>query len=172
MWLLKVERPKKKEMNILFSCLDDRRNLNIEIANTSGEREIDVHPEVTFIATANVGAEYSGTNSLDRALVNRFFPVELGCIPSKEEVTVLQARTGIDKDQAELIVKITNNIRSLCTKQEISVSLSIRETLMVAQLISDGWPLGRAMEVIYLPLYEGTKNEGERATVYKTISSY
>lgn len=159
-------------MNILFSCLDDRRNLNIEIANTSGEREIDVNPEVTFIATANIGAEYSGTNSLDRALVNRFFPVELGCIPSKEEVTVLQARTGIDKDKAELIVKITNNIRSLCTKQEISVSLSIRETLMVAQLISDGWSLGRAMEVIYLPLYEGTKNEGERATVYKTISSY
>lgn len=159
-------------MNILFSCLDDRRNLNIEIANTSGEREIDVNPEVTFIATANIGAEYSGTNSLDRALVNRFFPVELGCIPSKEEVAVLQARTGIDKDKAELIVRITNNIRSLCTKQEISVSLSIRETLMVAQLISDGWALGRAMEVIYLPLYEGTKNEGERATVYKTISSY
>ena len=159
-------------MNILFSCLDDRRNLNIEIACGSGEREIDVHPEVTFIATANVGSEYSGANTMDRALVNRFFLLELGCIPAKEEISVLAARTGIPQDTATLIVKIANNIRSLCSKQEISVSLSIRETLMVAKLASDGWPLAKAMEMIYLPLYEGSKNEGERSTVYKTISSY
>ena len=159
-------------MNILFSCLDDRRNLNIEIACGSGEREIDVHPEVTFIATANVGSEYSGANTMDRALVNRFFLLELGCIPAKEEISVLGARTGIPQDTATLIVKIANNIRSLCSKQEISVSLSIRETLMVAKLASDGWPLAKAMEMIYLPLYEGSKNEGERSTVFKTISSY
>lgn len=159
-------------MNILFSCLDDRRNLNIEIACGSGEREIDVHPEVTFIATANVGSEYSGANTMDRALVNRFFLLELGCIPAKEESGVLVARTGITPETANLIVKIANNIRSLCAKQEISVSLSIRETLMVAKLASDGWPLAKAMEMIYLPLYEGSKNDGERSTVYKTISSY
>jgi len=159
-------------MNILFSCLDDRRNLNIEIACGSGEREIDVHPEVTFIATANVGSEYSGANTMDRALVNRFFLLELGCIPAKEEISVLSSRTGISQDTATLIVKIANNIRSLCSKQEISVSLSIRETLMVAKLASDGWPLAKAMEMIYLPLYEGSKSDGERSTVYKTISSY
>ena len=159
-------------MNILFSCLDDRRNLNIEIACGSGEREIDVHPEVTFIATANVGSEYSGANTMDRALVNRFFLLELGCIPAKEEISVLGARTGIPQDTATLIVKIANNIRSLCSKQEISVSLSIRETLMDAKFASDGWPLAKAMEMIYLPLYEGSKNEGERSTVFKTISSY
>jgi MoxR-like ATPase len=159
-------------MNVLFSCLDDRRNLNIEIALGKGEREISVNPEVTFIATANVGVEYSGTNSMDRALVNRFFPLELGCIPAKEEMDVLMNRTGIGKDSAELIVKIANNIRSLCSKQEIGVSLSIRETLMVAGLVSDGWTLADAMEMIYLPLYEGTKADGERSVVYKTISSY
>jgi MoxR-like ATPase len=159
-------------MNILFSCLDDRRNLNIEIACGSGEREIQVHPEVTFMATANVGAEYSGTNSMDRALVNRFFPLELGGIPPKEEEIVLMTRTGIDKKNSELIVKVANNIRSLNKKQEISVSLSIRETLMVSRLVHDGWSLAEAMEMTYLPLYEGTKQEGERSTVYKTISSY
>ena len=167
-----LSRAPLSAMNVLFSCLDDRRNLNIEIALGKGEREIDVNPEVTFIATANVGVEYSGTNSMDRALVNRFFPLELGCIPAKEEVDVLVNRTGVQKDSAELIVKIANNIRSLCSKQEIAVSLSIRETLMVAGLVSDGWTLADAMEMIYLPLYEGTKTEGERSVVYKTISSY
>lgn len=167
-----LSRAPLSTMNILFSCLDDRRNLNIEIACGTGEREIKVHPEVTFMATANVGAEYSGTTSMDRALVNRFFPLELGGIPTEEEETVLMTRTGVDKRIAKLIVKVANNIRSLCAKQEISVSLSIRETLMVSRLVHDGWSLAEAMEMTYLPLYEGSKQEGERSTVYKTISSY
>ena len=167
-----LSRAPLSAMNVLFSCLDDRRNLNIEIAMGKGEREISINPEVTFIATANVGAEYSGTNSMDRALVNRFFPLELGCIPKSEEVSVLVKRTGVDKSTADIIVKIADNIRSLCNKQEVSVSLSIRETLMVAGLVADGWAIGKAMEMIYLPLYEGTKSDGERSIIYKTISSY
>ena len=159
-------------MNILFPCLDDRRSLSIEIACGKGVREIKVHPDVTFIATANIGAEYTGTNSMDRALTNRFFPLELGVIPGQEEEKVLIKRTGIKIETSNLIVKIANNIRSLASKSEVSTSLSIRETLMVANLVSDGWDLGKAMEMIYLPLYEGSKVEGERSTVYKTISSY
>ena len=158
--------------NVLFPCLDDRRKLSIEIACGKGIREISVNPEVTFIATANIGSEYSGTNIMDRALVNRFFPLELGCIPTKEEEQVLIKRTGVDPKSSELIVKIANNIRSLSQKEEISNSLSIRETLMVANLVSDGWDLGKAMEMVYLPLFEGAKTEGERGTVYKTISTY
>lgn len=158
--------------NVLFPCLDDRRELSIEVAGSKGVRKIKVHPEVTFIATANVGAEYTGTNSMDRALVNRFFPLELGHIPSVEEKNVLCKRTGVDVKNSELIVKIANNIRSLATKQEVSISLSIRETLMVADLIKDGWDLGVAMEQVFIPLYEGSKTDGERSIIYKTISSY
>lgn len=158
--------------NVLFPCLDDRRTLSIEVAGGKDIRDIKIHPEVTFIATANVGSEYSGTNQMDRALVNRFFPLELGCIPSTEEEDVLVTRTGIEPGNSKLIVKIANNIRSLYNKSEISSSLSIRETLMVANLVVDGWDLGKAMEMIYLPLYEGTTSEGERSTIYKTISSY
>ena len=159
--------------NVILSCLDQRRTLYVEVAGSKDLREIKVHPEVTFIATANVGSEYTGANSaMDRALLNRFFPLELGNIPGIEESKVLIKRTGIDKKDSDLIVKVANNIRSLYNKQEISLSLSIRETLMVADLVHDGWTLGNAMEMIYLPLYEGTKAEGERSTIYKTISSY
>jgi nitric oxide reductase NorQ protein len=159
--------------NVLLSCLDQRRTLYIEVAGSKDVREIKVHPDVTFIATANVGSEYTGANSsMDRALLSRFFPVELGNIPSNDESDVLMYRTKIEKKDSDLIVKVANNIRSLYNKQEISLSLSIRETLMVAELVSDGWTLGNAMEMIYLPLYEGTKTDGERSTIYKTISSY
>ena len=167
-----LSRAPQSAMNILFPCLDDRRSLNIEMACGKGVREIKIHPDVTFMATANVGAEYSGTNSMDRALVNRFFTLELGFIPPEEECKVLRKRSGVNEKDAKLIVKIANNIRSLATKQEVSVSPSIRETLMVSDLVSDGWALGRAMQMVYLPLYEGSVSEGERSTVFKTISSY
>lgn len=167
-----LSRAPQSAMNILFPCLDDRRSLSIEIACGKGVREIKIHPEVTFIATANVGAEYSGTNSMDRALVNRFFTLELGYIPAKEESAVLSKRTGITKEASDMIVKVAGNIRNLASKQEVSSSPSIRETLMVAELVADGWTLGQAMQMVYLPLYEGTKSEGERGTIYKTLSSY
>ena len=109
---------------------------------------------------------------MDRALIDRFFPIELDQIPSKEEAAVLVKRTGIGQDNADLIVKIANNVRDLSRKQEISTSLSIRETLMVSFLFSDGFDLGKAMSMVYLPLYEGTKTEGERSTVNKIILSY
>lgn len=158
--------------NVLFPCLDDRRKLSIEVASSSESREILVHPEVCFIATANIGSEYTGTNVIDRALLNRFMPLELSYIPEKEESKVLVTRCGIDQATADLIVKISNNIRNLAKQQKISVSLSVRETLMVAELVRDGWTLGNAMERIYLPLYEGTNTEGERNVVFKTITSY
>ena len=167
-----LSRAPQSAMNILFPCLDDRRSLSIEIACGKGIREIKIHPEVTFIATANVGAEYSGTNSMDRALVNRFFTLELGYIPAKEESAVLSKRTGITKADSDMIVKVAGNIRNLASKQEVSSSPSIRETLMVAELVADGWSLGQAMQMVYLPLYEGTRSEGERGTIYKTLSSY
>lgn len=167
-----INRSSMGSNNILFPCLDDRRSLSIEIASGDTVREIKVHPEVTFIATANIGAEYTGTMSMDRALINRFFPIELGTIPSNEEEAVLFKRTGISPEKAEKLVKITNNIRSMASKSELSTSVSIRETLMVASLISDGWSLKSAMELIYLPLFEGDKVIGERSTVLKLISSY
>ena len=158
--------------NILFPCLDERRTLSIEVSGSDKAREVKVANGVIFIATCNVGNEYSGTNQLDKALVNRFFPLELGQIPSSEESTVLVKRTGVAKDKADLIVKISNNIRSLFNKQEVSSSVSVRETIMTANLVADGWDLGQALELSILPLFEGTKSEGERSIIYKTISSY
>ena len=60
----------------------------------------------------------------------------------------------------------------MAEKSELSTSVSIRETLMVSSLVSDGWSLGDALGLIYLPLFDGNKSEGERSTVYKLILSY
>lgn len=153
--------------NILFPCLDSRRCLPVEIAAGKDIRSIKVHPQCTFIATANVGAEYTGTMSLDRALVGRFFPLELDYMPVGEEAIVLTKRCSIPKVDAANIVAVAATIRSLFSKQELSCSVSTRETLMAAQLVADGWTALEAMEMTFLPLFEGTRKDGERAVVSK-----
>lgn len=157
--------------NILFPCLDSRRKLPIEIAGGEDLREIEVHPECCFIATANVGVEYTGTMSMDRALVGRFFPIELSYMPPEQENKVLVKRCGISISDATNIVKVANSLRNMYNKQEISSSISTRETLMVGDLVADGWDLVRAMELVLLPLFEGTRSDGERGIVCRVISS-
>lgn len=155
--------------NILFPCLDSRRTLPVEIAGGEDLRSIKVHKECCFIATANVGAEYTGTMSMDRALVGRFFPLELDYMPKDKEEFVLVKRCGVPLPAAKHIVSVANNIRSLYRKQELSCSISTRETLMAAELVADGWTPLRAMELVFLPLFEGTKIEGERGIIAKSL---
>lgn len=153
--------------NILFPCLDSRRMLPVEMAGGDELRSIAVHPDCVFVATANVGAEYTGTMSLDRALVGRFFPLELDYMPLECEVKVLSKRCGISSTDAENIANVAGTVRSLYGKQEISCTISTRETLAAARLVADGWSSLEAMELTFLPLFEGTRTEGERGMVAK-----
>ena len=43
-------------------------------------------------------------------------------------------------------------VRSLYGKQEISCTISTRETLAAARLVADGWSSLEAMELTFLPL--------------------
>ena len=153
--------------NLLFPCLDSRRMLPVEMAGGEDLRSIQVHPDCVFVATANVGAEYTGTMSLDRALVGRFFPLELDYMPLDCEVKVLSKRCGIRQEDAENIASVAGTVRSLYGKQEISCTISTRETLAAARLVADGWTSLEAMELTFLPLFEGTRTEGERGMVAK-----
>lgn len=153
--------------NILFPCLDSRRQLPVEMAGGNDVRSISVHPDCIFIATANVGSEYTGTMSMDRALIGRFFSIELEYMPCTEEAKVLTKRYGIGANDAANIVAVAETVRSLYGKQELSCSISTRETLAAASLVADGWTALDAMELSFLPLFEGTGTDGERSIVAK-----
>lgn len=157
--------------NILFPCLDSRRTLPVEIAGGEDLRSIQIHKDCCFVATANVGAEYTGTMSMDKALVNRFFPMELAYMNERDEAKVLENREGISEEDAILIAKVMYRIRLMYEKQEVSSSVSTRESLMVASLVRDGWSKLDALSTVILPMYEGTITEGERSTVHKVLIS-
>ena len=164
-----LSRAPQSASNILLPCLDSRRELPVDIAGGNGVRNIPVHPDCVFIATANVGAEYTGTSQMDRALTDRFFIQEIGYMDAAQEAEVLSKRCGIESADAKIIVETARTVRSLYTKGELGSSLSTRETLGAGRLVADGWSVLEAMEHSFLPFFEGTRTEGERSVVFKTF---
>lgn len=157
--------------NLLFPCLDRRRYLPVDIAGDGEERHIPVHESVVFIATANLGAEYTGTHSIDRALLDRFFPIELEYPDETAEINVLSKRTGINKKDAKNIVKVAKNIRKQNESQDLSSTVSVRHTLQVASLIVDGFDMGESLMQVFLPLFENSSGADERAKVKSIIAA-
>ena len=158
--------------NILFPCLDDRRVLPVEIADSNGPREIPVHPECTFIATANIGSEYSGTNSLDIALENRFMMIQVDYLPKSFETKVLNIRTGISENVAEKIVNVANAIRERYLDNSISKTISTRETLNCAELINDGFSLIEAINYSFCEKFPKYGDNSEYDTIKKLIMGF
>lgn len=166
-----LNRSPQMASNILFPCLDRRRRLHVEMAGEDDLRMISVADGVTFTATANIGANYTGTQAIDAALMGRFFPIEMDYMKPEHEIAVLKARVGVEGIEASRIVAIANNTRSQYRKQELSAVVSTRETLRASALVKDGFPVTMAMERVFLPLFEGDKNDGtsERGKVLMFI---
>ena len=158
--------------NILFPALDRRRYLPVDVACDECGRRINIHSELAFIATANIGSEYSGTQSIDRALLDRFFPIELDFLEEEQEVNVLKMRTGIEEKAALSIVKVANEVRRQYKEQELSNAISIRHNLQVAGLIKDGFDIGKALTSTIMPLFQDGIGTSERSKVLSVISAF
>ena len=158
--------------DILMSVLDNRRRLRVEMAGGTDQREIPVNPKCRFIATMNLGAEYTGVQGeLDRALRDRFYPMELDYMPVPLETKMLQQMFKIPAADAENIVNAAAQIRSIAQKEEISTFLSTRDTIRAAKKVKQGYSALDAMKKVFLTNYQGTNTDGERAIVYNVIIS-
>ena len=155
--------------NILFPCLDSRKTLPVEIADSENDREVKVHPNCVFIATANIGVEYSGTNDIDAALMNRFIPIQLNYLDKETEIDIVKIRANISKKSAEKIVNIANLIRAEYLNSNISRSVSTRETIACGEMVADGFTELDSILNIICSKYQSSVYNNEYATVKKII---
>lgn len=170
-----VNRIPRNGENMLFSCLDDTRCLPAYGAKLSDVREIPVHKDCMFIATANIGDEYTGTKEIDAALNTRFFPkLEMNYMTQAQETTILMRREDISKEDASNIAFIANRIRIMAQKGELQNGVSTRETLQCAEMIHDGFSVIDSMESAFLPMFDAgggpTDATSERAQVKQIIA--
>ena len=74
--------------NILMTVLDEGQRY-MRLDEEDGQATINVAEGVTFIATANIGNEYTSTRVMDKALMDRFIIVEMDVLDEDEEFGLL-----------------------------------------------------------------------------------
>lgn len=153
-----LSRASVDAMNILLTATDDpdRRYVRLD---ESRERSIAyVDPSVSFVATANVGAEYTGVQrAIDRSLRDRFSTVTIDSITREDEYDLLKSRVPeASVEHIERVVTIASELRSLArTNIGIETVVSPRSTIKACQMLADGFSLREALEFRVFQLYSG-----------------
>ena len=173
--ILLDELSRAGNLNLLLPVLDTRRELELSIADTDGKygKKVSVHPDCIFIATANIGCEYTATTTMDAALADRFpLQIELDIPDEQHEAEVLVKRTACTLQNAQIITKIANTVRGMDPSYRTKVSM--RETLLMAELCADGWHQVKAIQAVLLTKFEGSLNdlESEKTLVNNAIQMY
>ena len=161
--------------NILMTVLDQGQRY-LRLDEKDGSDTINVAEGVTFIATANIGNEYTSTRVMDKALLDRFIVIELTPLSAADELDLLKNL------YPDVSTKNLNAIAEICgaTRTEvktdnprISTSISTRTSVEIASLIYDGFTLSEAAEVCVYPQYDDAGGvDSERTFVKQIIQKY
>lgn len=153
--------------NLLFPCLDSRRELSMEYSFHNHE-PIKVHPECVFIATANLGGQYTGTHRLDHALLSRFMVIHLSEPPAKQIESIIRKEFNLSKEETATIVGIYSAINEKHSRFEIQISLTIRNLKTICQLVKSGFTIYDAFYIVTDGLSFST-NDKEQHTLITTL---
>jgi MoxR-like ATPase len=138
---------------------------------------IKVAKGVTFIATANIGAEYTATRVLDRAMLDRFASiVEMEPLSMSDEVTLLQMTyPEVEINLLESIAEIADHTRQQVRSEDpkVTTSISSRITVEMAGLLNDGFSLAETAEACIYPFFSNAGgNDSERTYMKQLVQKY
>jgi len=157
--------------NILMTVLDyGQRYLRLD--EKDGSPTVNVAKGVTFIATANIGNEYTSTRVIDKALMDRFTIVEMDMLNEAEESELLTYMfPNVDAGLLGNVAKIAALTRSEAVSENgrIPTAISTRTTVELTGLLYDGFSLMEAAEVSIYPQYDATGGVDSERTFVKQI---
>jgi len=157
--------------NILMTVLDyGQRYLRLDEQDNS--ETIKVADGVTFVATANIGNEYTSTRVMDKALMDRFTIVEMDVLGEDDETSLLNYMfPNVDSTLLSNVAKIATLTRteSGSDTARITSGISTRTTVELCGLLYDGFSLEEAAEVSIYPQYDSTGGVDSERTFVKQI---
>ena len=170
-----LSRANPEAWNILMPVLDVNIR-KIRLDEKDGSPEISVAEGVSFIATANVGFEYTSARMLDRALIDRFSVIEMDILTKDEEMKLLSIKhSNLDPKINEALCDISDKIKNECKRENAKLSsiLSTRVLLEAAEMSVDGFDLGEIAELILYPLYSDDGGaDSERIYIRQLVQKY
>ena len=157
--------------NILMTVLDyGQRYLRLD--EQDGQGTVKVAEGVTFVATANIGNEYTATRQLDKALMDRFTIVEMDVLNDVEEHGLLEYMfPHVDSKVLKNVATIAHMTRVEANNEtaRISSGISTRTSVEMAGLLYDGFGLEESANVCVYPQYDATGGVDSERTFVKQI---
>jgi len=170
-----ITRAHPDAWNILMSALDYKQRF-VRIDEAPDSPVINVAPGVTFIATANIGSQYTATRTLDAALTDRFIVVEVEYLGKEQEFELLRQRVpGVDERVLNSLTNAAIDLRKDARSSDprITEGLSTRSTIEMAELIYDGFTFQEAAALVIYPQYsEAGGADSERAYVKQIVQKH
>ena len=161
--------------NILMTVLDEGQRY-IRLDEADGQATIKVAKGVTFVATANIGNEYTSTRVMDKALMDRFIIVEMDVLTAEEESGLLEYMfPHVDAAVLKSVAEIASLTRSESKSEagRLSSGISTRTSVEIAGLLFDGFGLDEAAEVTVYPQFSDDGGlESERTFVKQLVQKY
>jgi len=161
--------------NILMTVLDyGQRYLRLD--EQKDQATIKVADGVTFVATANIGNEYTATRVLDKALLDRFTVVEMDLLTDEEEKGLLEYMfPNVDSNVLDSVAKIAHmtRIESNSDTARINSGISTRTSVELSGLLFDGFSLEEAAQVSIYPQYDDAGGiDSERTFVKQLVQKF
>ena len=161
--------------NILMTVLDQgQRYLRLDEAE--GSPIVNVAEGVTFIATANIGNEYTSTRVMDRAILDRFVTIEMDVLDDVKEFGLLKFMfPEVSDDDLKAIAEISHHTRtqSMSESGKLTSMVSTRASVEMAGLLYDGFELMEAAEISIFPFFSQDGGvDSERTYVKQLVQKY
>jgi MoxR-like ATPase len=117
-----LSRAHPEAWNILMTVLDaGQRYLRLDEAE--GSPIVKVASGVTFIATANIGNDYTSTRIMDRAMMDRFVQIEMDLLDKESEFELLKLiYSEADEYSLNALAEIASTTRELVKTDASKVS--------------------------------------------------
>ena len=150
--------------------------INLRLDEQENAPTIPVAEGVTFIATANIGNEYTATRAMDRALVDRFTIIEMDTLNKEQEADLLKMmHPGITIEQWNTIAEIASLTRKEVTNEapKLTNAISTRLSVEIAGLLEDGFTLPEAAEACIYPFFDEDGGvDSERTFMKQVVQKY
>jgi nitric oxide reductase NorQ protein len=125
-------RSRPEANNALLSVLEERI-LSLPRLRGYGEGYLEVHPAFRAIFTSNP-EEYAGVHKAQDALMDRLITIKLGHLDRETEILVTTARSGVAREDAEVVVDVVRGLRGIGVNNNRP---TVRASIAVARILAN-----------------------------------
>lgn len=170
-----LSRAHPEAWNILMTVLDQNQRY-LRLDEAEGAPTVRVAKGVSFVATANIGNEYTSTRVIDRAVLDRFITIEMDVLTKQEEASLIKMLYPmLKKSLIDAVAEISSATRAQSKdgNGKLTNSISTRSSLEIASLLYDGFSLHEAAEVAIYPFFsEDGGADSERTFVKQLVQKF